>query len=283
MWHNNSNCRNSRETKKNKDLSCRKPLMCTVTTGGLTEQGSWLSEQQRRASQLPFMALLGSREAGAWQPEVEGKGPLHLGSHDCNSCQAVSRLPVANHIFLEFWIVHISQESQTEASSAEETHGLPGTYDPFTPEIVRGLDLGSACCLGLWQPQCCLSSRSAHHLCQWCLFSESLPLHNTTDPMSLNKWQLLPPCARSEITQWRYLQAEEADLSKKKKGELPQKWQVQKMKNPAVKLRLCIWGPTVDMRISSTWNKGLSDTEMTHTAHSSSREIPRFIFIIIIF
>ena len=79
--------------------------------GGLTEQGSWLSEQKRRASQLPFMALFRSREAGAWQPVVEVKRPLHLGSSDCNSRQAVTRLPVANHILLESWMVHISQES----------------------------------------------------------------------------------------------------------------------------------------------------------------------------
>lgn len=37
--------------------------------------------------------------------------PLHLVSSGCNSCQAVTRLPVANHILLESWMVHISQES----------------------------------------------------------------------------------------------------------------------------------------------------------------------------
>lgn len=51
----------------------------------------------------------------------------------------------------------------------------------------------------------------------------SLPLHNTTEQVSPNKWLLLPPHVRVEIRHRRDLQAEEANLTKEEKGEQPLK------------------------------------------------------------
>ena len=46
---------------------------------------------------------------------------------------------------------------------------------------------GSTRCLGLWQTQCGPSTASNPHTCQRYLFAVSLPPHNTTEQVSLNK------------------------------------------------------------------------------------------------
>ena len=61
------------------------------------------------------------------------------------------------------------------------------------------LDPGSTCCLGLWQTQCGPSTVSTCHTCQRYLFAVSLPLHNTTEQVSLNKRPPSAPCIRVEI------------------------------------------------------------------------------------
>ena len=61
------------------------------------------------------------REAGVGQPEQEGKGqsrPQRPGILH----QTVSRLPVANHVFLGSWIVDICQEGHSLRSAPHRRH-----------------------------------------------------------------------------------------------------------------------------------------------------------------
>ena len=59
----------------------------------------------------------------------------------------------------------------------------------------------------------------------WCVCPVSIPTHNTTEQVSLNKWPPLPSCVRAEIRHWRDLQTEEAKINKEE--GTPWKWQVQ--------------------------------------------------------
>ena len=67
------------------------------------------------------------------------------------------------------------------------------------PWSLSRVDPGSTRRLGLWQTQCGPSTASTPHTGQWCLFAVSLPPHNTTKQVSLNKWPPSPPCIRAEI------------------------------------------------------------------------------------
>ena len=95
------------------------------------------------------------------------------------------------------------------------------------PGNLSSVNLGSTCCLGLWQTQCGPPTVSTPHTCQQYLFAVLLPPHNTTEQMNLNKWPPSPPCVRAEIRHWRDLQTEEAKI---KKGELLWKWQMHQSK-----------------------------------------------------
>ena len=76
---------------------------------------------------------------------------------------------------------------------------------------LSSVDLGSTCCLGLWQTQCGASTVSSLHTCQQSLFAVPLPPYSTAEQVSLNEWPCLPPCVRGEV---RHLQTEEAKISK---------------------------------------------------------------------
>ena len=125
MWHCNNNCGNSRETEKNKSPFSREgskatlwPLACSQSKGLCPR------EYQRRANWLPFMALLGGREAG----EAIGKGPLQ---------SRLQRL----HVPTKLWAVcqslttcswdlessYLPGVLESETRCPEETHGPPGT------------------------------------------------------------------------------------------------------------------------------------------------------------
>ena len=83
---------------------------------------------------------------------------------------------------------------------------------------------------------------------------------------------------------WRDLQAEEANLSKEKKGELPQKWQVQQIKILQLSWD-CIWGATVDFENKYKLEQGIiwhwNDPTLITTAPEKFLDI--FFYIIIIF
>ena len=64
-------------------------------------------------------SLPGGREATISQ---NARGRCNLGPRDSIFHQPVSRLPVANHIFLGSWTVHIHQEGHSLISSPEESH-----------------------------------------------------------------------------------------------------------------------------------------------------------------
>ena len=94
------------------------------------------------------------------------------------------------------------------------------------PGKLSGLDLGSACHLGMWQPSCGPSTLNAPHTCLWCLSAVSFPIHSTTEEVNLNKWPLLPL-----MSGWR-LDTEETSkkTSLSKEVEPSQKWHVQQIK-----------------------------------------------------
>ena len=82
------------------------------------------------------------------------------------------------------------------------------------PWSLSSVDLGNTHCLGLWQTQCGPSTASTPPTYQWYLFAVSLPPHNTTEQVSLNKWPPLPPCVRVEIRYQTDLQTEKAKINK---------------------------------------------------------------------
>ena len=182
-------------------------------------------------------------------------------------------------------VVHLEPERLGSGKCTRRMAHL-GLCPHGTPESLRSLDLGSTCHLGLWQPSVIypLWALPTHASSIFFFFSVSFPLQSTAEQVSSNKWPLSPPHVRVEIRHWRDLQTEETKWSKGKKGELPQKWQLQQIKTLQLSWD-CIWGATVDFESKykleqrTIWQW----TDPINTAHKSSREIPRHIFIIIIF
>jgi len=121
------------------------------------------------------------------------------------------------------------------------------------------VDSGSTCRLGLWQTQCGPSTASTPHTCQQYLFAVSLPPHNTTEQVSLNKWPPLSPCFREEIRHWRDLQTEEAKINK---WRTAMEVTVATIKNQQLMLKLHLKGSYRSWEKYGQ-NKGLSDTELT--------------------
>ena len=92
---------------------------------------------------------------------------------------------------------------------------------------LSSIDPGSTHCLELGQTQCDPYTVSTPHTSQQYSFAVSLPPHNTTEQVSLNKWPPLAPCVRAKIRHWRDLQTEEDKI---KKREPLWKWQEQHIK-----------------------------------------------------
>ena len=79
---------------------------------------------------------------------------------------------------------------------------------------LRRVETGSTHLLGLWQTQCGPSTARTPHTCQQYLFAVSLPLHNTTEKMSIYKWPPSHPHVRGKIRHWWDLQTQEAKINK---------------------------------------------------------------------
>ena len=79
------------------------------------------------------------------------------------------------------------------------------------PWSLSSVDPESTHRLKLWQTQCGPYSASTPSIWQFYLFAASLPPHNKTEQVSLNKWPPLPPCVRVAIRHWRDLQTEEEE------------------------------------------------------------------------
>ena len=62
------------------------------------------------------------REAGKGQSEPEGKGLLQSQPQRPHLPQTVSRLPVANHVFLGSWMVDTYQECHRLRSALQRRH-----------------------------------------------------------------------------------------------------------------------------------------------------------------
>ena len=72
-------------------------------------------------------------------------GHCNLGPRDCISCQAVSRLPVTNYVFLASWMVYICQDCHSlRPAPLRRCMAHLGLCTHGTPESLSGLDLGSA-------------------------------------------------------------------------------------------------------------------------------------------
>ena len=85
-------------------------------------QNKRLSKHQSRASWLQTgPSPAGGREAGRRQPELESEG-IHLGPRNGILHQTVSRIPVANQIFLVSWTVDILQEGRSQRSAPQRRH-----------------------------------------------------------------------------------------------------------------------------------------------------------------
>ena len=83
-------------------------------------QNQGLSEYQRRASGLwTSPSSTGGIEAGGRQPEsARGK----LGPRDGILYPTVSRLPIANPVFLGSWTVDVCQEGHSQRSAPQRRH-----------------------------------------------------------------------------------------------------------------------------------------------------------------
>ena len=89
-------------------------------------QNKGLSEYQRRASQGGANFLPQQPEAERQAGDSQGqKVRGNLSPRDSILCQTVSRLPVANQVFLGSWTVDICQEGCSQRSAPQRTHGTP--------------------------------------------------------------------------------------------------------------------------------------------------------------
>ena len=148
----------------------------------------------------------------------------------------------------------------------------PGPWAVWTWEVHTTLGFGKTSIVHTLQ-------HSPHMPVGICLQCLSL---STTEQVSLNKCSPSPPHVRAEIRHWRDLHAEEAKISKEKGITLEvtdaTDW------NPAVNAE------TVHLRGNyRLWEqlqprtKDCLTLNWPHTAHNSSRQIPRYIFTIITF
>ena len=105
-------------------------------------QNKGLSDYQRRASQQwTSPSPTGGREAGRQQPEPEGKGQTQ--PQKWHLLPTVSRLPVANQVFLGSWTVDVHQEGWSQKSAPQRRHMAHlKQRSHFAPGKPSGWDLG---------------------------------------------------------------------------------------------------------------------------------------------
>ena len=102
-------------------------------------------------------------------------GNLGLGSAGDNE-------PTLNCALTENWGVWAAW-----AWEEQEIQGPPVTVPSWSTQELERLDLRSAHHLGLWETLCCPFTTRAPHKSQGYLFAVFLPLHNTTEQVTLNK------------------------------------------------------------------------------------------------
>ena len=182
--------------------------------------GSWATDTCRRVAawdQLPRGDTWHS-----WETKWPGLGwwlrhMAHLGQCTCHTpgCLNCSDLGRAQNV--------CPTESVPLRSTHEPEWLRPGKCRKYracfgqcpcrAPWSLSSVDPGSARCLELGQTQCDPYTVSTPPTCQWYLFVLSIPPHNTTEQMNLNKWSPSPLCVRSEIIHWRDLQTKEDKIN----------------------------------------------------------------------
>ena len=139
-----------------------------------------LSEYQRRASPLPFRALLPWRQRGRCAPiSQKARGHCNLGPKDHIFHQTVIRLPVANHMFLGSWTVHIHQEchSPRSAPRGDTQHTWncalvvhPGNGAARTGEVHKTHNPpGTVFLPSTWSPEHVEPGKGTKHTAHWAL------------------------------------------------------------------------------------------------------------------
>ena len=164
MWHSNPNHGVVRETTPKKELSLklsnatRWPLACSQN------KGLHPSEYQRRASQLHLgPSLRRGREASVWQPEPEGNGLVQSLPQRPHLPPSLTRLSIANHVFLRSWVFHIFYEchSLRAAPRGDIRHtwdcalvAHPGNQAAGTGEVYKMHDPPERVCSpSTWLPE----------------------------------------------------------------------------------------------------------------------------------
>ena len=107
MWDNNPNCGIAREIKKKRERE-RTFLWKPLTWGTdwpAHRTKDWMNTRRKLAGCRPGIPPTRGRKAGMWEPEVESKGQSQLQRQ--HPPPNVSRLPVANQVFLGPWTVYI--------------------------------------------------------------------------------------------------------------------------------------------------------------------------------
>ena len=109
--------------QQTKPLSIERFHGCMVNTGVLIEQRIVPWRIPKESSCMPFRALPPWRQRGRCATAREkASGRYYLGPRDHSFHQTVRRLPVANHIFLASWMVHICQECHSLRSAPQSRH-----------------------------------------------------------------------------------------------------------------------------------------------------------------
>ena len=268
MWKSNPRCGITRENKKKRELSSQRLWLAAWHTHRTQD---WVNTKgELGCIQAPPLHRRQRGRPATARARRQGAAAV-LAPKTCILHQTVSRLPVANQVFLGSWTVDICQEDHSPRSTSQRRHMAhlrlvlswhtqetwlgPGRWirrmahlgqcAHKAPGHLSYSDLGSAqnarptesvplrstqesewlrpgkwmncrvcfgqCpCRALWslssidpgstrchelgQTQCGPFTASTPHTCQRYLFAVSLPLHNTTEQVSLNKWPPSPPC-----------------------------------------------------------------------------------------
>ena len=160
-----------------------------------------------------------------------------------------------------------------------ECRACSGQFRFKAPWSLNSVDPGSTCHLDLGKPSVA-HTLSTPHTCQWHLFAAFLPPHNTTEQVSLMKWPPSPRYVGAEMRHWRDLQTEEAKINKEEGPSVEVTGEQIKTLELALTKH---WRGLWTLRTRTSWNKDLSETELTPHRHNSSREIPTYIFTIVPF
>lgn len=163
--------------------------------------------------------------------------------------------------------------SQTETLRRCTAHLCPFSI----PGSLRGLDLGGSCCPGLWPLLCVPSTSGTSYTCQRCLFAVSLLLHSTPEKVSPSKWSFPPTPPWYQGTDQKLETCKQRTTQpKKRRGEWPQKQQVQQIKTPQSNWDCAFEGQLYTLGTTTAGTREYLTLNWLHAAHNSSRDIPRY-------